>query len=140
MRDRLDGATLYVTDRRRAVREEEFDLTADEIVERWTTAAIGNVVELHAGAQPEHFKAQVLHSAVARRGPVESAWRRLGDRDHIADALGRNRIVDHENVRHQRGKEHRLEILDRIVRQSRIEGWIHRMCRAVVEYGVAVAV
>ena len=40
---------------------------------------------------PEQFEAQVLQRAVAGRGEIEPARRRLGELDHVGDGLGRNR-------------------------------------------------
>src|SRR5262245_33220123 len=66
MRDRLDRAALNVTNGGGAIAEEKLHLPTDQIVERRTAAAIGDVVELDVGAQPKQLERQVLHRAVAR--------------------------------------------------------------------------
>ena len=81
----------------------------------------------------------MLHRAVARRGPVEPARRRLGDGDHVVDGLRLHRRMHDQQVGHQRRQEHRLEVLDRVVGQARIERRVHREGGGVVEDGVAVA-
>src|SRR5262245_48337831 len=66
MRDAFERSRLDVPDRSGGVGELELHLPADEIVKHWPAAAVGDVIELDAGAMLEHFEREVLHRAVAR--------------------------------------------------------------------------
>src|SRR5262249_1516282 len=95
----FDGARLDVADRSGGVGEKKLHLPADEIVERRTAAAIGDVVELDAGAVPEHFERELFHRAVAGSRPCEAPGVALASRTTSAtlcastDLLASMRLV-----------------------------------------------
>ena len=121
VRDRLDLAALAPVRRRRAVGEEELHLPRHHVVERRPAAAIRDVVDLDAGGALEQFQAT---DAAACRCPTRRSRGRPASSsqgDHVGHRLRLDRRRHHQDVGHQRGQEHRLEVLAVVERQLGIE-------------------
>ncbi len=136
--NRFHLAGFDQADHRRAVGKEEFHLTRHDVGERQTAAAIGHVIDLDAGHVPEHFETEMLQRAVAGRRHVDPIGRGFGKGDDVGDCLHRHRRGHHQDVRHQRNEEDRVEILLVVERQMRIERAVHRERGGVMQNGVAV--
>ena len=108
-------------------------MPADQIGERWASAAIGNVRKLNASHQLEQHGAEMDAAADAGRRVVELAGLRFRERDEFSDRLRRNRGVDGEDVRIARDEAECSEIPPGIVSQSLVERGADRERRDVAE-------
>src|ERR1700756_4175447 len=67
--------------------EEHLDVAGDEIVHRWSRAAIGHVDDIDVGHALEQFAGKVIGRTVAGRGEIELARLFLRQRDQLLHAV-----------------------------------------------------
>ena len=120
--------------------EEEVDPSRDHLGHRLRTALERNMHGLHAGAEPEAFRAQMRCSPDTGRGEIERARLRLGCSDEFADcleALGRRNDQDE---RRDAERDDCRKISRRMVAQVRMKRRRYRVRGRVDEEGVAIGV
>jgi len=111
-----------VSGRRADARHRDVDAVADDFGQCRRDALEGDVYELDARLGHEEFGGEVGGGALAAGAVGQRAGLRLGERDHVAQRLRRQARARH----HDRGRldreRHRHEVLERIVRQLRVQG------------------
>src|SRR5215510_16459742 len=121
-RGRIDGedtklaGSMQRHDLRGDVREDDGDLTAEEVVHGWRNAAIGNVQNVEpAGALLEQLRRNVSYGADAARAVGQSARIGRGIGDQLVDRADRERRVDRDRGRGGGHDRHRADVLERVV-------------------------
>ena len=113
MPDRLERAGLDMRQQHRNVGEHPLHLVAEQIVHGRRSAAIGNMLRLHARLELEQLGGQVRHAARARGGKVEVL--RLAERQQLRDVRRLHVRRHDQDFGHPHGKADRLQILLHIV-------------------------
>ena len=125
-RDRAHLAALHLAGDAGDQLEHELDVAGDQVGRRGARRVVGHVDHLRAGLAHEELARQVHRAADAGRAEVELAGVRLGVALELGEVLGRDVVVDDEDVGHVGDEQDRHEVLLRVEAQVLVERLVHR--------------
>ena len=103
-----------IAHRRRQHAERDRHMAAEQIVHQLRGALVGHDGRLHAGDRLEQLGREIAAGADRRGADVQLAAFLLGELDHLADGLGRERRMRQQRDRHRGEQADRGEVLARI--------------------------